>query len=173
MSDEKFERIVEFSPAFDGRPPNAGGRQEWRTKTMKPDDGTDCTNYGIGGVKIRFVLKGEKGAIQFLIGTDWYPPHVQKASFDRGQQTSCFRIRPDGWDVGYHSLTPMHEDQEPITDSCEYLDGKPCYYDGSSLRADKWVRNILLKEGSAGVWKAMEKEYTVRFEGGEFEADDP
>jgi hypothetical protein len=163
--ENKFERSVEFSPAFDGRPARNGGLKEWRTKTMKPDDGTDHTNYGIGGVTIRFLLKGEKGVIQFLISTDWYPPHVQKSrheSIDR--HTDYFSIKPDGYDVGYHSPVPMYEGQETVSDSCEYLDGKPCYYDGSSLRADKWVKDILLKEGSGGVWKAMEEEYTHRFE---------
>lgn len=175
IDQQKFERIVKFSPAYDGRPPQKGGLKEWRTKNMEPDDGTDKTNYGIGSVQIRFVLKGPKGAIQFLVGTDWYPPHVQQATFDnpRAWRNTYFQIRPDGWDVGYHSLTPMYDGQNTVSDSCEYLDGKPCYYDGSSLRADTWVKEILLKEGSDGVWKAMEKEYVVRFEGGEWEKDDP
>lgn len=174
MSDQqKFERIVEFYPAFDGRPPEKGGLAEWRTKGMKPYDGTDHTNYGIGGVNIKFVLKGSKGAIQFLIGTDWFPPHVQEQMFNRESfRSHYFSVQPDGWDVGYHSPVPMHDGQEVMAQDCEYLDHKPCYYDGSSLRADTWVKGILLKEGSGGVWKAMEKEYAVRFEGGEWNNGD-
>jgi hypothetical protein len=133
---------------------------------MRPDDGTDSTNYGIGGMQIRFLLKGEKGTIQFLIGTDWYPPHVQESMRSRfaQQDRQRFNPKPHGWDVGYHSLTPMYEGQETVSDSCEYLDGKPCYYDGSSLRADKWVKDIFLKEGSDGIWREMEKEYVYQFE---------
>jgi hypothetical protein len=162
---EKFEHIVEFSPAFDGRPVSMGGLKEWRTKTMRPDDGTDHTNYGVGGVEIRFVLKGEKGAIQFLIGTDWYPPHVQEEQRDKMYHIDSrfHSIQPSGWDVGYHSPVPLYEGQDNIMDDCPYLDGKPCYYDGSSLRADEWVKNILLKEGSDGIWKAMEEDYAERF----------
>jgi hypothetical protein len=162
---QKFKRIVEFSPAYDGRPSSEGGLKEWRTKSMKDDDGTDHTNYGVGSVQIRFVLKGKKGAIQFLIGTDWYPPHVQESMKFRLSQRApeCVRPKPDGWDVGYHSLVPMYEGQEKMSDSCEYLDGKPCYYDGSSLRADEWVKDIFLKEGSDGIWLEMEKEYVARF----------
>lgn len=161
--DKKFERIVEFEPAYDGRPASRGGRKEWRTKTMLPDDGTDKPNYGVEAVRIRFLLRGKRGVVQFLISTNWYPPHVQEEQKYAWHRDSLREVEPEGWDVGYHSLTPMYEGQERGSESCEYLDGKPCYYDGSSLRADEWVRDILLKEGSDGVWRAMEDEYEALF----------
>lgn len=155
-----FERIVTCSPAFDGRPASAGGLAEWRTPGMRPDDGTPHTNYGIGGVVITFILKGDAGAVQFKINTDWYPPHVQKVSHQREW------LRPDGWDVGYHSPTPQYEGQEPIAEpgECPYVpEGCPCYYDGSGLRAEEWVKEYLLPGGSEAVWKALEEEYATLF----------
>ena len=64
-----------------------------------------------------------------------------------------------GADVGYHSPVPHYEGQICSQDSCSYLGGKPCYYDGSSLRAEEWVRDILIPKGSDGVWESLEQEY--------------
>lgn len=55
-----FERIVDIRPAFDKRDPDP------------------AKDYGIGACRIAFVLKGPKGAVQFVIGTDWYLPHTQR-----------------------------------------------------------------------------------------------
>jgi len=141
-----FERIIEFSPAWDKRSDVPG------------------KNYGIHAVEIRFVLKGKKGAIQFLVGTDWYLPHNQKeiGGTIRGINSISER-QPRGWDVGYHSPKPMYEGQVSMNEGCPYLDGKDCYYDGSGLRADEWVDKYLLKEGSDAVWRAMEREYVRVF----------
>lgn len=160
-----FIREIRMSPAYDGRPPSKGGLTEWRSPEMKPDDGTDKTNYGIGAVRITFYLKGPKGTIQFVLGTDWYPPHVQEERKGRGLESLYSDVRPEGWDIGYHSPVPMYEGQTSISDACEWTDGKPCYYDGSSLRADEMVERVFLKEGSDGVWRELEKEYTARFGG--------
>jgi hypothetical protein len=132
---EDLERIVELTPAFDGRPPG-----------------------------LRMVLKGEKGAVQFVAYTDWYQPHVQQELAEKGERrySSPLGIKPMGADVGYHSPHPMYEGDEPLTESCEYLDGRPCYYDGSGTKAQAFV-TVLLKEGSDGIWKALEREYRRLF----------
>lgn len=112
-------------------------------------------NYGIHGVEMRFVLKGPEGAVQFLLYTGWHLPEVTR---EIGQQ------KPMPADLGYHSPTPRHEGQEQMNDGkgCEYLDGKPCYYDGSGCNAyGMW--EVLLKEGSEGVWKALECVYSDLF----------
>lgn len=44
---------------------------------------------------------------------------------------------------------------------CEWL-GKPCYCDGSAMRAEEWF-NILKAEGSDKIWDMMEKEYKLLF----------
>lgn len=145
------ERIVEFHAAYDLR------------------DSNPAKNGGIHGVEIRFVLKGPSGAVQFLIGTDWYLPSIQseidaKDRAFRLVNPSLYLLRPNGYDVGYHSPRPQYKGHEAISEKCPYIPGNGgCYYDGSGLRADEWVRDILLPHGSDGVWKALEAEYRAVF----------
>ena len=136
-----MEKIVEFTGAFDKRDPNP-------TK-----------NYGIHGVEVRFVLKGKLGATQFLIFTNWHLPHVQKELDNRHNDHD--HCHPMAVDLGYHSPIPQYEGMEPIND-CPYLDGKPCYYDGSGLAAED-LYQIFLREGDKAVWFRLEKNYLSLF----------
>jgi len=145
------ERIIKFTPAFDKR-------------SSDPKK-----NYGIRGVNLGFYLKGEKGTIQFIIYTNWFLPHVMKElkhdttwKYDDGVWCP---FKPLPADVGYHSPVPLYEGQTINYHDCEWTGGA-CYYDGSGLNA-KRVFEILCKEGDEGVWKELEREYQLRFEGGE------
>ena len=138
---EEFERIVEFYPAYDKRHPNPH------------------KDHGIADVWIKFILKGKKGAVQFLMSTGWFLPETVEDYKSKGIN---LMDRPRGWDLGYHSPKPMYEGQEPATENCPILGGK-CYYDGSTLAAEK-ILEILLREGSNGVWKALERYYYETFE---------
>ena len=168
------QRILEFSPAFDKR-----------HSDPKKD-------YGIHGVTMRFVVKGPLGAVQFVLYTNWQLPHV-RAEFDRrGCGKYCFN-KPTPADLGYHSPKPRYDGQLPIGatrvrwkdndgsipgfdapklpeseptgtfDPCPYLDGAPCYYDGSGLNAER-IFDVLCAEGDAGVWRELEAYYTETFE---------
>jgi len=142
-----MEKLIFFEPGFDER---------------DPDPRKD---YGIGGVKIRFVLKDERGAVQFLIITDWYPYEVQKEHFDNGTgrfsgKYNFFDPKPMGADVGYHSPTPMYE--EHCRYDCDLLDQGYCYYDGSGLFAQKLVRRFLV-EGEDIVWEELESYHKQMF----------
>jgi hypothetical protein len=94
-------------------------------------------------------------------------------------------------DLGYHSRVPMYEGQEPMGSTnykfdideskeglerfqstqtatgtftpCQYLDGAPCYYDGSGLHAEK-VLQMLVEEGGEAVWAYMEACYHEQFD---------
>jgi hypothetical protein len=55
----------------------------------------------------------------------------------------------------------MWDGQEPISDDCDILGGK-CYYDGSGLNAEP-VYELLLREGSDGVWKSLGEYYNECF----------
>jgi hypothetical protein len=142
-----IERIVTFSPAYDKRP-----------------------KYGVHGVELRMVLKGTEGAVQFVLYTKWQLPHVTKETdestalqtHDLQLRLDCF-YHPQPAYLGYHSLVPRYEGQTPVRDSCEYLDGKPCYYGGSGLAADR-IYEVLLREGSDGVWRELEAYYAQTFE---------
>lgn len=103
----------------------------------------------------------------------------------------CF-YHPLAADLGVHSPKPLYPDQLPMGaekfdfehketlqgatgnieiptrvktgtfDPCPWLDGKPCYYDGSTLNAEP-VFEVLLKEGSAGVWRELREYYDRTF----------
>ena len=139
-----MERKIYFEPAYDKRNPD------------------EAKNYGIHGLDIRFVLKGDKGAVQFVIYTNWQLPHVQKELARKATKDNLFLYLPMPADVGWHSPVPIYQDQEPISEECEYLDGKPCYYDGSTFHAEK-VFDILVAEGDEAVWKYLEDYYNQVF----------
>ena len=119
-------------------------------------------NHGIGACRITFILKGPLGAVQFMIGTNWDLPDVQRElrARNRALEERFDQIQPTGWDVGYHSPKPMYEGQEPMT-HCEIMD--PCYYDGSGLRADNWVPDFIAG-GTEWLWPKLEAEYRRLFE---------
>jgi hypothetical protein len=89
-------------------------------------------NFGIHGMNLRFVLIGPKGAAQFLIYTNWMLPS-NRPTFEK-----VFRslLEPLPADVGYHAYVPQYEEHTFITESCDYLGGRLCYYGGSGLQAD-------------------------------------
>lgn len=196
-----LERIFLIRPAFDKR---------------DPDPRKD---YGIHGAEMLFVLKGEKGAVQFMLYTNWQLPHVSKEHDEKvlamanklagrplDQTMLNVMYHPLPADVGYHSPVPMYEGQKPIGATkilqeammrnvermrkarekgeemdmekwekweetsedtgtftpCEWLDGKPCYYDGSGLAAQEYFK-VLVTEGSEAVWKKLEEYYKETF----------
>jgi hypothetical protein len=96
-------------------------------------------DYGIGTIVIRMILIGEKGAVQFV--------------FNTGMR---------GWDVGYHAKVPQYDEQTSM--ECTYLEQGHCYYDGSSLMADDWMREWLAsEEDEEFIWKRLEEYYRDRF----------
>ena len=137
---EPFVRLVEWSPAWDKR-------HEDPTK-----------NYGIHGMELRFVLKGPETATQFVLYTNWLLKHNQEAQ-DRVLAPSPHLLcHPLPADLGYHSLRPVYSEHQLADETCPYLDGRPCYYDGSALRAlDLYWRFVA--EGDVIVWRELESEY--------------
>jgi len=136
-----MKKWIEFTAAYDKRSANPK------------------KNYGIHGVDVTFYLKGRKGVVQFQIFTNWYLPHVQEEldakNFDHKM------CHPMPADLGYHSKTKRYPKQTVSFDDCRLTGGK-CYYDGSGLNA-KPVYEVLLKEGSDGVWRELEKYYEQVF----------
>ena len=132
-----FEKIIEWTPAYDKR-------------SEDPNK-----NYGIGGMTLRFTLKGPNGATQFLVYTNW---KLKGNRHPWNKEVKAFIMEPTGADVGYHALSPQYEGQEPISESCEYLDGKPCYYDGSSLMAVE-LFDEFIEKGEDVVWNKLKESY--------------
>lgn len=138
----EFTRKIEFTPAFDKR------------------HSDPSKNYGVHGVNMKFVLVGPEAAVQFLLYTNWHLPHVQE-EMDSKHLSNIFPhllCHPQPADLGYHCLYPQYEGQNPISQNCEYLDGKPCYYDGSTLNAER-VYETLVSEGEEPVWEILKERY--------------
>jgi hypothetical protein len=139
-----MEKIIEFAPAFDKR------------------DTDPQKNYGIHGVELRMVLKGETGAVHFLLYTNWQLPHVTEEFRGKMTPDKYFLFEPLPADLGYHSPKPIYEGQDSMG-PCPYLNGQICYYDGSGLNAEK-IYKVLLEKGSDGVWEELEKYHKEIFE---------
>lgn len=137
----KFERLVQMSGAYDKRNPDPK------------------KNYGIHGMDLRFVLKGDKGATQFVVYTSMHLPHVAEEMWRRGGEYNPFK--PMGADIGYHAKVPQYSDQPIAQHECEYVGG-PCYYDGTSLGADEFMPEFL-EGGSEAVWNMLERRYNETF----------
>lgn len=122
-------------------------------------------NYGVGSVTALMALVGEKGANTFSFSTGIYLPETLDWWANTGRSSFGMISRSlmgMGYDVGYHSPKPLYEDQHK-RDNCDFLDGKPCYGDGSALQAKKWFE-ILITKGSDEIWKMLEEEYKETFE---------
>jgi hypothetical protein len=114
-----MEKIIEISPAFDKRHPDLS------------------KNCGIHGCDILFVLKGELGAINFIVYTNWHLSHVVVEN--KNKPWSYFQ--PTG---GY------------IT--CEYTGGG-CYSVDSSID----LFSILVSGGTPALWSELEEIYKSKF----------
>jgi hypothetical protein len=110
------------------------------------------------------VLKGEAGAVQFLVYTNWQLPHVVAEQARKESDADLYRLlwQPMGADVGYHSPTARYEGQDRAQESCPYLDGAPCFYDGSGLAAETMLA-LLIAKGSDAVWEALQERYDQLF----------
>jgi hypothetical protein len=134
-------REVVVRPAFDKRDPDPH------------------KNYGVHGAEIAFYLKGGHGAVQFVIYTNWMLPETQAETDARppsGRFPYLFH-KPVPADIGYHSHVPRYQDQTLMDGDCHVIGG-PCYYDGSSLQAEK-VFEIMLRGGTDALWTEMERRY--------------
>lgn len=160
-----MKKLVTFKPGFDKR---------------NPDPNKNC---GIHGMEIRFTLKNYKGAVQFILFTNWLPttggsdlkwfekilPTETKDAYRPMFVTLLINpfipstfLKPFPADIGYHSPKPIYDEQKTVTEECELLGGKPCYYDGSGLNAIR-IFEVLLNEGDEGIWRELQNYHEYIF----------
>jgi hypothetical protein len=65
--------------------------------------------------------------------------------------------------IGDRELKVPESEPTGTFEPCRYLDGKPCYYDGSSLNAER-IFDVLTAEGDEGVWRELEAYYHATFQ---------
>lgn len=124
-----YKRILQISKPFDKRNPKPG------------------KNYGIGSLRLNFYIIKDNKAVDFTCSTGTYLPHIETPPSSMG------------YDVGYHSPTPMYKDHN--AGPCNLLDCD-CYSDGSSLQAQEWFV-IFLEQGSDKIWEMLEEYWNDRF----------
>jgi hypothetical protein len=123
-------------------------------------------SHGRHGLSIRFVSKGDSGAVQFLLYTGWLPQFAEPSNI------GCRNVRDWGnsvmpADLGYHSKAPKYEGQDPIDKACEFCDGQPCYYDGSGLNSYD-AMYALVNGGEDALWIFLDSYYQNVFGEGEY-----
>ncbi len=138
-TDARFERALIFEPGF-GLDPD---------ESVKPSS----QRYGRSAMRIRWLARGPRGAVQFLMSTGWTPePAPRDPRYPALRDWA--HTSPSAWDLGYHARVPQYEGAEQYgSQPCEYL-GAPCWYDGSGLNAEP-VLAALFDRGEAGVWDAL------------------
>lgn len=115
-------------------------------------------SHGIGGVTLRWVVKGPEGAVQFVLMTGWLP-EPERVVFEKEQ------FPPLPSDLGYHAVMPRYEGQTER--DCTYTVTGRCYYDGSGLNAEEPFR-VLCNSGGDALWEFLEAYYESVFNGGDF-----
>ena len=140
---QSFDRIIQWTPA----------------SGLQPQYGRNC-------MSVRFVLRGPLGAVQFYLITGWYHSSDRKP----GGMIDCLDgiQRPLGpvpipVDLGFHSLKPMYDGQEPR--DCDLLPGGRCYYDGSGLNAED-AFDVFTDGGDEALWDFLERYYQWLYEDG-------
>lgn len=115
------------------------------------DTRTGPHTFGKHGMEIRWLLRGPRGAAQFMIYTDWVPGQ-------EGGDSRTAALFPIAVDLGYHALVPQYEGQEDYgRQDCDILGGQ-CYYDGSGMAAER-VLPVFIREGESAIWAALEARY--------------
>lgn len=168
MSNTLLERRFEITPARD-----CTEKCVWDNPRCSPNSGGF---HGIHGSDMRFYLVGDKGAVQFVIFTNWYTEATYKRveeGFDGKPfmslspgQIARSRFGPMPADLGYHKrVAPDYVKPEDswdyYTPDCEVLNGG-CLYDGSGLNAET-VFEILVTQGMDAVWTYLEEYYNEVF----------
>lgn len=110
---------------------------------------TEGSSHGRHGMNMLFLLKGKEGAVQFVLYTGWMP------DFDYYKEHGDCKPLPA--DLGYHSYK-AHYDSQTSRNDCPWLDGKPCFYDGSGLNAIE-VFKIFVSKGEEALWNELERYY--------------
>lgn len=123
--EDGFETAVVFEPGYNDR----GGE------------------YSVHGMDFRFLLRGPRGAVGFMMSTGWVPG-------ERGVNPMVAGLFPMGMDVSYHAHSPQREGHERATEKCPYLDGQSCFSDGSFMAAEP-VLEAFITRGDAAVWEAL------------------
>lgn len=131
----KLKRKIDMFPSYDERENPKG-------------------NYGIGAVKIRFALIGEKGAVTFSLYTDWF---IESARQHLKKFNHISENKPNVMDFSWHFFQEK-EDCDMQFNECDLSPTKKCWFNSSGIYGKKYLEGFL-SGGSDYVWECLEKEY--------------
>ena len=156
---KSYKHIVTFEAGFDCKKFQC----HWDSPNCSPNSGGF---HGVHGLEIRFICIGQDGAVHFLLSTGWLPQAVEPSpvgvrALERNRMGGI-SVLP--MDLGYHSKTPQYDGQKICQKHCQYLNGRSCYYDGSSLNAND-AFYALVNGGEKGIWKFLDEYYESVFRG--------
>lgn len=125
-------------------------------------------SHGKRGLGIEFSVKGEQGAVSFLLYTGWFPQQIpEKTKGNSVVDWSKSTVLPV--DLGYHSKIPQYNWQKPSSQSCELCDNQVCFSDGSTINANDAML-ALVNGGDVKLWEFLESYYNYVFNGTEYPA---
>lgn len=145
MDGEGFRREVVFEPGH-----------AWTTRNNPPS-----SDYGRASLRIRFLLHGPKGSVQFLWSTGIMPERDTERLTPAYTREAWMHHTPMGIDVGYHADEPQYEGQDLY--DCEFRASGKCYYDGSGLAGEDFLA-MFLTEGEDAMWAGLRARYATWFE---------
>ncbi len=130
------------------------------TKTIEVIPGWDRREQdkGFHGCEVLFILRGQAGVLTFASGTDWSPMSVQQKHMNGAQRTNIVGVQPVAMDFVYHSFRPSSLPEKNRHNNCPYATDGICYTHISHDVA-VYLRDVLLKEGSDGVWRELRQRY--------------
>jgi hypothetical protein len=139
----ELERKIEFiRPAWNKRDPDP-----------KKD-------YGHGCVHLRFLLRGPKGAVTWLVLTGWY----LDSTLEEWKKNGYTPSGPDGGAISYHSPVPVHDWQDKDYEgSCDVIPEGRCYSDASFIAGDDLFK-LFVEKGEEAVWEKLEEWYNSELE---------
>jgi len=123
-------------------------------------------SHGIYGLSIRFVSKGDAGAVEFLLGTGWLPQYAIPSEINAiGVSDWGGKAMP--FDLEVHSKAPQYDGHRPLQRVPEYCDGQPCYYDVPAFNAND-AMYALVNGGDKALWAFLDAYYESVFNGAEY-----
>lgn len=170
-----LERIVEFTPAFDKRDPdpqkNFGiGGVDLRMVLKGPEGAVQfllLTQWMLPNVQAELDARATPRSLSRPIAAD-LGYHSRTPRYDGQKPMGSEKYDLKALSRNLRAMANGGGEPEVVSHPtgtftpCEYLDGEPCYYDGSGLNADRiWL--VLLHEGSEGVWRELEQYYADVF----------
>ena len=136
-------------------------------------------NYGVSDIRMKFLIIGNKGVVEFDLSTNWYLPHVMERRLQSlkrdiffGKEDFLLRryIQPYPMDICYWSLERISEDDTYFEDGLDYIfDHNPCFYgykyekEDDGLYTIDFVYQKFLERGDIAVWEYLENYYYYTF----------